>query len=164
MKSRKDRRRAEAFERACRARMKADAKERAAQWAGIAAYTHADGRVTPITDPLAVRALERAYFLMFSSGGNPACIHLSNDEARAFPYQEVPHEDCQTFLAVGLDVDLLPCFAVEGVTVVKFGPDGSASDLRESSVALASRIAREAAMYTLAESAAVSARGPRAPS
>lgn len=164
MQNRKERRLAEAVERALRARMKTGAKELARKWAGIAAYTHADGRITPITDPLAIRALERAYFLMFSSAGNPACIQLSNEETRAFPYQDVPHEDCQTFLAVGLDVDLLPCFAVEGVTVVQFGPDGSASDLRASSIALASRMAREAAMCSMAESAAVSARSSKAPS
>jgi hypothetical protein len=72
----------------------------------------------PVSDPVAIHALERAFTRMLQAGGEPLAIPLSEAEANAFP---VPEGETRvlpggvTWLAVGLDVSCRASYYIQCV-------------------------------------------------
>ncbi|MEI4473351.1 hypothetical protein [Frigidibacter sp. MR17.24] len=72
------------------------------------------GGLVPVTHPLAVAALTRAFTLVLRAGGEPVAIPLSEAEANAFPrYRQALEPGTVTWLAAGLDPDERGTYALQ---------------------------------------------------
>lgn len=78
-------------------------------------FDYKGAELTPVSDPLAVDALRRAFTLMLKAGGGPMAVPIANMEASAFPrYKDrglLP--DGVTWLAVGLDISGRATYAIQ---------------------------------------------------
>jgi hypothetical protein len=90
--------------RAQRRAMKSKAPATAAVMAACC-FDFLKGGTKPVTHPLAVEALTRAFCRMIEAGGKPLAIPVSEAEALGFPERKADHlPGGVTWLAVGLDV------------------------------------------------------------
>ncbi|MDH2327835.1 hypothetical protein QCN27_13270 [Cereibacter sp. SYSU M97828] len=78
-------------------------------------FDYRGSNLTPVSDPIAVDALKRAFTLMLKAGGEPMAVPIANMEASAFPrYKD--HGlllNGVTWLAVGLDVSGRATYAIQ---------------------------------------------------
>lgn len=110
--------------RAHRANLRAQADGAAALLARVVFDIGAQGHVAPVTQRLAIAALERGFRHVLRNGGEPHLMRISAEVAKAFPrhgsYEPV---DWPWYLAVGIDcmgrgTYLLRPVLVEGATEV----------------------------------------------
>jgi len=107
------------FTRAERRMMRACAKTAAPILArGCIDHNAKSGDRTPITDPLAIEALQRAFHRLLIEGGSIQVMALSDKTASAFPTHDltVTPAHAKAWLAVGLDVDGRGTFALRHIS------------------------------------------------
>ncbi|MDQ2065071.1 hypothetical protein Q9295_01695 [Xinfangfangia sp. CPCC 101601] len=90
----------------------------AAQAAKLAAccFDYNGREMLPVTDPVAIAVLERAFTRMLKAGGEPMAVPLSEAEASAFPLHEGEKRLLPggvTWLAVGVDVSGRGTYAMQ---------------------------------------------------
>lgn len=99
--------------RAQRRLLKRKAGETAAKMAACC-YDFHGGSLVPVTTPVAVAALTRAFTLLLRAGVQPMALPISEAEALGFPRHARDRlPDGVTWLAVGLDADGRGTYALQ---------------------------------------------------
>lgn len=95
--------------------LKAKASTEAAKLAGCC-FDYKGTAMQPVTDPVAIATLTRAFTLMLQAGGQPMVIPITDAEAQAFPRfagEQRLIAGGVTWLAVGLDVSDRATYAMQ---------------------------------------------------
>lgn len=126
--------------RTFRRAMKRNAEAVAAKLASRC-YDFQGGGIVPVSNPLAIAALTRAFKLLLRNGGQPLAVPVSEAEAQAFPAYAANRQPRPiTWLAVGMDREGRATYAMQSAS--------------SDAPALAHEAARSLALSRLAETCA----------
>lgn len=97
--------------------------------------TIATGARVQVTDPIAVKALHRAFLIMLKGKCEPHAVRITQDTARAFPGMQIKLPDATPYLAVGLDASGRGTYALRHITT-PLAPDKMTVELCNRRAAL----------------------------